>query len=318
MYRHYPDIDVLKGITILLVILGHSFCTTPINIFGMLPVMGDVVRSFQMPLFFVVSGFLFSSTGGLKLLLKKKTSRLLIPYISFGILSIILRYLFGAWTNGGEISFITSLIKLMNGEYYWFLYTLVIIMLMVQCITNRVLLYIGAFTLILLCLFTDIRSVNIMTIGKVAYYIPFFVLGFSLKDAYSIFNIKFKHSRYFLLLLFTVFFSLSFFVTEKLLVVKLYFCPIMGIFLTWIIALEIADKYEGLKKLFSHFGRYSLQYYLNHLLIMLPFYKLAGFFSNMNPLLPLLSIFICAVITSYCMLKIEQRFLFLRVMCGLK
>ena len=78
MYRHYPDIDVLKGITILLVILGHSFCTTPINIFGMLPVMGDVVRSFQMPLFFVVSGFLFSSTGGLKLLLKKKNKSLVL------------------------------------------------------------------------------------------------------------------------------------------------------------------------------------------------------------------------------------------------
>lgn len=61
---YYQEIDIVKGIAILLVILGHSFCSHPLNLAEKLPLLGEVVRSFQMPLFFVASGFLFSTRGG--------------------------------------------------------------------------------------------------------------------------------------------------------------------------------------------------------------------------------------------------------------
>lgn len=57
---YFPEVDVVKGIAILLVILGHSFCQYPVNIGGYFPVLASVVRSFQMPLFFTLHRDSFS------------------------------------------------------------------------------------------------------------------------------------------------------------------------------------------------------------------------------------------------------------------
>lgn len=102
--KYYREIDILKGIAILLVIWGHCFCSHPINIGSQLPLLGDVVRSFQMPLFFVASGFLFSTKGGFSKFIHKKATRLVVPYLSFGILSVCLRFIFSSITNGGDIT----------------------------------------------------------------------------------------------------------------------------------------------------------------------------------------------------------------------
>lgn len=318
--KYFPEIDVLKGITILLVVLGHCFCTNPINLFEELPMLGNVVRSFQMPLFFVVSGFLFSTSGGLSVLLKKKTSRLLIPYVAFGILTIILRYVFSAFTNGGEVLLGTSLLKLLNGEYYWFLYTLILIMIAVQIIRNKIIMALVSVGLIVLCLFTDIRTCSFMTFGKIVYYLPFFVLGFSLKGMYmrllEVYD-KFK----IILPCSLILFGISFLISENVDVLtggRLYVRPMLGILTTWLLAIEFSNSCLKSSSVFAHFGKYSLQYYLNHLLIMLPFYKLAGHLSYMNPLVPLMLIFVCAVVTSYVMLIIEKRFKTTRMLCGLK
>ena len=138
--NYYREIDIIKGITILLVMLGHCFCTHPINLYEQLSLFSRVVYSFQMPLFFVASGFLFSTNDSFRTLIQKKALRLLIPYLTFGLLSISLRYIFSSFTNGGTITWVTSLVKLLNGEYYWFLYTLLLVMIMVQLLGRKILL----------------------------------------------------------------------------------------------------------------------------------------------------------------------------------
>lgn len=319
--HYFHEVDVVKGITILLVILGHCFCTTPINLFEELPILGNVVRSFQMPLFFVVSGFLFSTNGGIKHMLKKKTLRLLLPYLVFGLISICLRFVFSAYTNQGDISICTALVKLLlNGGYYWFLYTLILIMIIIISIVNKFVICLLSFSFVILCLFTDIRSIDIMTIGKIVYYLPFFSLGFCLKTIYPKLWVYYDRYNIFYISITLVLFTLSFVIPIKF--VNLYARPILGIIMVWILARIISNKYrkfnDKISTLFSHFGRYSLQYYLNHMLIMLPFYKLVGFLPCISPIISLLTIFICAVITSYMMLKIEQRFKLLCILSGLK
>ena len=71
--------DIAKGLGIFLVVLGHN--SIPSGFFGW-------IYSFHMPLFFYLSGFLFSndkynSTWELVL---KKAQTLLLPYLSFFIL----------------------------------------------------------------------------------------------------------------------------------------------------------------------------------------------------------------------------------------
>lgn len=68
-------IDVLKGIAIILVVIGHN-CSMPFAHF---------IYTFHMPLFFLISGFLLTPVRAKKYL-KKSFHRLIIPYICFLLL----------------------------------------------------------------------------------------------------------------------------------------------------------------------------------------------------------------------------------------
>lgn len=66
------SIDILKGIGILTVILGHCL-TWPSNV-------NNFIYSFHMPLFFLVSGYFFKKTASWKLFIKD-FKRLVLPYL---------------------------------------------------------------------------------------------------------------------------------------------------------------------------------------------------------------------------------------------
>jgi len=80
-------IDLLKGFAIFLVIFGH-------NLLGMQTNAGifitKYIYSFHMPLFFIISGALYTKHGTFKEYVIKKTKSLLIPYFSFA--SILYMY----------------------------------------------------------------------------------------------------------------------------------------------------------------------------------------------------------------------------------
>lgn len=69
-------IDILKGMAIILVVVGHN---TPPSEY---PWLNTVIYSFHMPLFFILSGFVFSKKPG-KIYLLKSSKRLLLPFIAF-------------------------------------------------------------------------------------------------------------------------------------------------------------------------------------------------------------------------------------------
>ena len=64
-------IDVLKGIAIVCVILGHTF------------IYGDRVYYFHMPLFFLIGGYLFKRGQSWMHLLRKTTKRIVFPFIVY-------------------------------------------------------------------------------------------------------------------------------------------------------------------------------------------------------------------------------------------
>ncbi len=77
------SIDIVKGMAILLVYLDHSIIYHPIDLKTMYPwcmQLWDFITSFNMPIFFIVSGFLFSLSKRDSLsLLNSKILRLAIP-----------------------------------------------------------------------------------------------------------------------------------------------------------------------------------------------------------------------------------------------
>lgn len=70
------NIDVLKGIGILFMVLGHMHFSKTFN---------HYVYAFHMPLFFLISGYLYKKPALLKQAIWRKAKSLLIPYFSFGI-----------------------------------------------------------------------------------------------------------------------------------------------------------------------------------------------------------------------------------------
>lgn len=316
--QYYPSIDIIKGVAILLVILGHSFCTFPFDLNSQFPYLGDIVRSFQMQLFFLVSGFLFSTNSDFVTFIRNKTNRLIIPLLTFGVISISLKYAFSRFTHGGEINILNGLYDIIQGHYYWFLYSLMWIMLFVFVIKKSFLLLAACTLSILCCILTDIKDVQFFTIGRTIYYLPFFSLGLFFHQFSSAMKKYFKNVKnYILLLAVTVFiYAISVKMEDASKLIVLYIMPLTGSILTCGIVL-LLSKYTSLSMNgLKHFGRYSLQYYLNHLLIMLPIYYVAGMITP--PYLQLLTIWTVAIIVSFIMLNIEKRIKWLRYLCGLK
>lgn len=77
------SLDLGKGLAILFVYLGHSILYHPIQMVSIpwCHVLERFIVSFNMPMFFIISGFLFSKTRkNTAELYKGKTMRILVPY----------------------------------------------------------------------------------------------------------------------------------------------------------------------------------------------------------------------------------------------
>ncbi|MCU4674828.1 acyltransferase family protein [Catenovulum sp. 2E275] len=70
---HTKAIDIYKAIGIALVVVGHVYQNQ----------LSEVIYLFHMPMFFILSGYLFNPNYGLSEYINKKSLSLLIPYITF-------------------------------------------------------------------------------------------------------------------------------------------------------------------------------------------------------------------------------------------
>lgn len=180
--KYYPELDVVKGIAILMVIMGHSFCSHPIDLGAQLPTaLQQIISCCQMPLFFVASGFLFSPKGTWADFFRKKGMRLLVPYVTFSILTISLRYAFAPFTNSGAPNLASSVLSVLTGGFYWFLYVLFIIMVVCKLVVKDVAIAaIGVVSLIASLLVSDVPPI----VSRLILYPFFFVGGISLRKYY--------------------------------------------------------------------------------------------------------------------------------------
>ena len=185
-------IDVCKGIAIILVVIGHvktSYINSDLlNNAYVFNSIGTIIYSFHMPLFFLISGYLFSCSS------KKKCSFDIfkicisygIPYIAFSVVLWFSKIIFSNLVN--DTFSVTDLLKILIFplSYLWFLYALLIIEI-AQTIVSKVsksaaskfIIVIALFILrfVLIIFISDnsyIYDLGIVYAGK--YYI-YFVLG---------------------------------------------------------------------------------------------------------------------------------------------
>ncbi len=124
------SMDVVKGIGIILVVIGHANRST---------LLGKMIYGFHMPLFFIIAGMFYNKEkweklGGIELV-RNRAKSYLVPYFSMAGINLVLNAIdemaiydvFGEWLDAqvyhvGWIAYATGLSKLSpNCSPLWFL-----------------------------------------------------------------------------------------------------------------------------------------------------------------------------------------------------
>lgn len=178
--KRVPEIDILRGIAAILMILGHSFIVYPIDISDIpwCAAVGHFIYTFHMELFFVLAGVVYHCAN-YGIFIKKKVKRILIPYFFFGVISLLLHAFGGAAINGVEPIGEGIRKMLFHGGNYWFLYVLFLIFAVYpwieKIIKNRKILF--ALAVLLVVLDDIIQLPNLFSFATVVYYLPYFIFG---------------------------------------------------------------------------------------------------------------------------------------------
>ena len=189
MKKRYDELDLMKGIGIILVYLGHSFNFPNFKWTKIFLFLGSTTYSFHMPLFFFISGLL--SNTNKKIILEKfykgKIKRLLIPYLFINFIDFIPRTLFPKLVNsefGGikEVLFYGTKIS-------WFVYTLFIIFIIFPILEKYIFkkdrYYLFGLFLIILNYLKIFKNIEIFSLNKVVIYLLYFYLGYIIKPFYK-------------------------------------------------------------------------------------------------------------------------------------
>lgn len=265
--KYYEELTILKGIAIILVVLGHSFSFTGFNILDnniLNRYIHDSIYSFHMPLFFMIAGF-FTNNHEDNLNKKfyvSKIKRLLIPYIFINIVDAIPRHLFNDLVNNKSNSI--ERIIFYSGAATWFVYTLFIVFLIFPVIEKYIIkkdkYYLVGITLLFLNLFEIGTTVKIFTIDRLVYMSFYFYIGYLLKVHYE--KISDLVKEYNIIYIIVIILSIlcgNFY--NKFLLTKIFF-PFLGITSFWYISLKIKNTKSSLYKFLTFCGENSLSFYL--------------------------------------------------------
>lgn len=272
-------IDLSRGFAIVLMILCHSmewYSSALGTELWLLPLL----YSFHIPLFFLISGLLFSSEKTFGVFLIKMIKSFLLPYITFSCIiefcNFIKIYLFGSIDTIDFAENIKSLIIQNHYNLLWFILTLMLVKIIsffICKIKNLKAIFIISLVIIVLAYLYK-KFVNIQLfwcLDEVIYALPFFLFGYLLKASKAfekLFNIKYS-------LLYLAAGVIANVVNHKLnpeiKYVNMFKCDFGNIFVYYISAvfmilffISITKKIHHIK-IVNYIGQHSLVYYGLHL-----------------------------------------------------
>lgn len=303
--KYYPQMDMMKGIAMLLMVMGHvipwtlgeptflhrSICAVTQNE-AWNSILYKLIYSFHMPLLFFVSGFLFykafdNSKEYMKRLVGKRTARLLVPYITTGTLLYLAR---GHWG-------------------YWFLqdlFVLNILVGMLLVITRRLnaiselAIYVVVYGL-LIAFYRLTPSLTKDTYGIVVFsnlyfYFPAFMLGLLSKKYSHVY--EFIQKGYILLFSFIGYILLFVFKEVDVPYIGFFaslFMPLAMIIFINSFCIQFPKKHSGGVMLI---GRYSLEIYILHVFFVMVFPAVGQYMLSIDNWM---SVFTFQLLYSFCL-----------------
>jgi fucose 4-O-acetylase-like acetyltransferase len=315
------NMNILRGIAIFLVILGHAIFKDIILIKDIKNVkyyvnLYDFIYTFHMPLFFFISGFFAKKMFEIEnkqiyfSYIKRKTSRLIIPYFAFSLIGLITKLLMYRYAND-PINIKTVFINILFFPWenpiklLWFIYTLYVIFLILPLFNNVN----NKMKIIILVVFwcLPVKYGEIFNLNGVIRYSLFFILGYEFYKNYQ--NYIIKKKNIFKLIILT------------LLLIIININPIqsrnfVNIFtlISSLLAIKVLCDYvhtininSNLSRLFNLFGDYCIDIYLLHWFLQIPIriiYEKLNFNYNIMFISALIIAFLSIPISKYILKKI--------------
>lgn len=317
MGKYYDEINRLKGVAILLVLLGHSVIFTPVNLMEVnwCKTMYNYIYIFHMPLFFIISGFLYKYKDNYKIYILSKVKRLLIPYVIFNIANLLLRHSFPQFINRNNTLGRDIYDILLSGGEYWFLYTLFMIFLIFPIIEKKIDSKINC--IIILIILVILRSLDLTYIFRVDELVKnifYFILGYKIKNIYNLKYKKIIKNKYFILCSTIIFITIGIIPKN---IITLIVGALSGCILAYNIVMIL--PYNNINKFLSYCGTYSLQLYLLNGFILVPArIIIVKILSISNPIIIVSSIFIINIVVGLIVIKyIINKSKVLSYMCGI-
>ena len=322
------SLDLGKGLAILFVYLGHCILYHPIKMVNMAPwlhILDRMILSFNMPMFFIISGYLFSKTNKSTIeLYKGKTMRILIPYLTTMLVIVAMKLVlpmemsFNQAVRGGVISLIVN--ALCYGGDRWFVYTLYIMFLLLIPIRN--LLKNKWFDVALMAVLIVVYLLNflpsVFAIEKVFHFMVFFVFGYMLNEYYPAIK-SWALKNWWLVYFVFIVVNIAFinFLVEFQFIFR-FVCPLTGTLAVMTMAFQLEKIIEKSKvaQYIEYCGKYSLQFYLFTFCYPLIRTLIVSVLHVTNPIVILLSVFVLQLITITIIVEITRRIKWLKIPCG--
>lgn len=297
MKQRNAHVDYIRGIAILLVMLGHTVSNNGMNDFADSG-MYKVIFALQMPLFMLVSGYVTKYSRPIdsgKALASFFGRRSLCYLLPWGVWTLFRGFAFGGWTLGTVKNEAVSLLWNMDSGY-WFLFSLWTICAVWgtgSFIANK--LTEKRVPRVILCsVFSAALSVGLFFVGLKAglsflnikltlYYIPFFFLGYVFASFYG----TFEHGKKFRVvetsvaaLSFVAFVAITlnrnvYYLGESVSEISIrIICSLTGCISVIFFSVKFFEEFkacawlETLKKGVTVIGRESLGFYLIHYLFL--------------------------------------------------
>lgn len=182
-------IDIAKGIGIILVVIGHMFRGfTSAGMYkqydGILKYIDYTIYSFHMPLFFIISGFLYKRKFKIDTykcyfkFIRSKIYSLMIPYFIFSWIQILIKLIMANSVNY-KVNISDFFGIIINPiEQFWFLYSLTIIFIIMSFLDFKISNEIIKFGIVLIIgLVVSASYVDLGIVGNALYNMIYFYIG---------------------------------------------------------------------------------------------------------------------------------------------
>ncbi len=240
----------------------------------------------------------------------------MVPYFTFSVVSLGLRILFSSFTRS-EFSINDGIIGILcYGKFFWFVYVLFFILLFMELV--RKFKY-GLLLMAVIGIFLYSLNIELFRLSQMGFFTLFAVVGYLLSPFRNKL-VSMLHNFWVPVVLLILLMGLFFYVPPVYFTTKYLHRVLMawaGIGTMYSLSLHPINN-KKLSGIINHFSKYSLQYYLIHMIVSLPCYYVVATMHFSVGIICVMLNFVIITFVSFCVLECLLRMKWCYKLIGIK